>query len=253
MAIDPVVGGALIGAGSSLAGSGINTVVGLLGRRRQWEREDNAVQRRAADLEAAGLSKTLAAGSAASSQTVPVSTGSGFSDAGKHLGQIPMAKAQKAAIEANTDKTEQDVLSAQYANIEAGNRQRWLDSPARNSPVWPAGTSMAGQPMFTNREQQQMNWEAEQDAQTNTMGFYNDLNLPNQPGVLQSQVGQVLILNQAWSKMNPQERKQFLLAYGAKSLADLANNFMGSAAGSLGTNLKAPSQSTITHIKGGGN
>lgn len=33
---------------------------------RTWEREDNAVQRRASDLENAGLSKTLAAGSAAS-------------------------------------------------------------------------------------------------------------------------------------------------------------------------------------------
>ena len=234
MAIDPVVGGALIGAGSSLAGSGINTVVGLLGRRRQWEREDNAVQRRAADLEAAGLSKTLAAGSAASSQTTPVSTGSGFSDAGKHLGQIPMAKAQKAAIEANTDKTEAETKATNYANIEAANRQHWLDSPAKDAPVWPAGTSMAGLPMWTNREQQQMNWQGQQDAETNTMGFYNELGLPNQPGVLQSQTGQILLLNKAWSNMDEDQRREFLLAYGAKSLADLATNFLGSAAGSLG-------------------
>lgn len=34
---------------------------------KQWAREDNAVQRRAADMKAAGLSKTLAAGNAASS------------------------------------------------------------------------------------------------------------------------------------------------------------------------------------------
>lgn len=40
---------------------------------RQMQREDNAVQRRAADLEAAGLSKTLAAGSAAS--TTPGTAG----------------------------------------------------------------------------------------------------------------------------------------------------------------------------------
>lgn len=36
-------------------------------QREQWAREDSAVQRRAADLEKAGLSKNLAAGSAASS------------------------------------------------------------------------------------------------------------------------------------------------------------------------------------------
>lgn len=42
-------------------------------QKRIFEREDNAVQRRAADLEKAGLSKTLAAGSAAGAgATVPV-------------------------------------------------------------------------------------------------------------------------------------------------------------------------------------
>lgn len=43
-------------------------------QEKQWEREDNAVQRRAEDLEKAGLSKTLAAGSAAqASSPIPVS------------------------------------------------------------------------------------------------------------------------------------------------------------------------------------
>lgn len=44
-------------------------------QKEQWnqtkEREDNAVQRRAKDLEAAGLSKTLAAGSASDSKSAP--------------------------------------------------------------------------------------------------------------------------------------------------------------------------------------
>lgn len=55
--------GDLFGIGTSIA----NTAINQQNLKKQWEREDTAVQRRASDLEAAGLSKNLAAGSAASS------------------------------------------------------------------------------------------------------------------------------------------------------------------------------------------
>lgn len=55
--------------------------------REQWQREDTAIQRRVADLRAAGLSPVLAAGSAAtSSQPVTMhSSLSSFEDAGKSI------------------------------------------------------------------------------------------------------------------------------------------------------------------------
>lgn len=88
-AIDPIVGGIglLYNMGSGIAQQVMNAKNDDWNKKfareqfdyqkslndRLMEREDNAVQRRAADLEAAGLSKTLAAGDAAQSSVAGIS------------------------------------------------------------------------------------------------------------------------------------------------------------------------------------
>lgn len=54
---------------SDIASSVVNTGWNIYAQNKTWQREDTAVQRRVKDLQEAGLSPTLAAGSAASSSS----------------------------------------------------------------------------------------------------------------------------------------------------------------------------------------
>lgn len=95
-----------------------------------WQREDNAIQRRAADLEAAGLSKTLAAGSAAQTST-PIKpdtpqmsdiVGSGVNKAAAVLDMIQQkaniakTEAENRAIQLQMDKTRSETIGQDLSN-----------------------------------------------------------------------------------------------------------------------------------------
>ena len=67
--------GSALGGVGAIANFGLGINQNIWQRKMQeeaWDREDNAIQRRVADLKAAGLSPVLAAGNAASS-TNPIS------------------------------------------------------------------------------------------------------------------------------------------------------------------------------------
>lgn len=116
----------IIAPGLGMAQDAANITGGLIGmigakkrRRHQEAREDNAVQRHAADMEAAGLSKTLAAGGQAQ-----VSNPQGFESPDIKTGAFDdalTAQAQRGAQKqaTQTSKTQQALIDAQIARTNA--------------------------------------------------------------------------------------------------------------------------------------
>ena len=140
------IGNLLAGAGSfvdTLAGNTIGAIQNHWNLQQQqaaldwqksaqettWQREDNAVQRRAADLEAAGLSKTLAAGNGASASApmtpqVPQSNfqyKAGLADmvqnflsAQKQSADIDLLRAEKLKVQQEQRESEARTLNLGY-------------------------------------------------------------------------------------------------------------------------------------------
>lgn len=92
-------------------------------QERLFAREDNAVQRRAADLEAAGLSKTLAAGSAAPAGGVVGTTAPQHTrDLGRQVADIDALNLMKMKEEVGVTAAQKRLLVAQAekARTESG-------------------------------------------------------------------------------------------------------------------------------------
>lgn len=129
--MDPLIGAGLIaGAGSlvsGLMGSGASADALKWNKKAQritWQREDTAVQRRAADLKAAGMSPLLAAG--ASAQTSPAAHigAQEMPDIGGAVNNVIQTKMAMAKQKADISQTEQQtkLLQGQLDNVTKQNR-----------------------------------------------------------------------------------------------------------------------------------
>lgn len=115
-----MIGGIL----SGVAGIG-NMLGGLIGRKKRQQalnkREDTAVQRRAKDLQAAGLSQTLAAGSAAGSSDVAMQDPGGgdvIADAMQTVEAETAVKKAKADISKTSSEKKLTDLQADRVKLE---------------------------------------------------------------------------------------------------------------------------------------
>nr|WAE43361.1 MAG: DNA pilot protein [Microviridae sp.] len=204
--------GILSGIGD-IVGQGLNFFNQNSLQQQSWAREDNAVQRRAKDLEAAGLSKTLAAGSPAQTMApirmdVP-NIGTSI-DRGQNaaLSQLALMR-QKVDISKTLADTKSVQLQNQYLDETLKDRSTTVAQQLGNLIKEGQGQSLG----LTSKE-------IENAIKRYDFNFYQKLGLPTNSNLGEKERIGVIVANAIGSLMGSQKQQPI----GGQAMSDYMNS-----------------------------
>lgn len=163
-----------ISSGVDATGGVLNSVLGIANyynqldlQKQSWERQDNAVQRRAADLEKAGLNRVLAAGSAAeTSAPIALSSPDVRQDSSSELDALIRTIATGQQISQSKADVGLKHAQTRNADLEAVN----LAQDLKNKQ-----TEQAYRAMVLQKEKWDLDWYKMNKLPTNSSGVAKDI------------------------------------------------------------------------------